>query len=71
MLHQFKFNSKLWQVCLDEPLPIVLNQLTLSSQLMMKFSRQLTLQVAIVVMDGVAIHCFMKIASAKSFKLKI
>lgn len=69
-MHQFQSNSKLWQLCLDEPLPIILNQLTLSSQLM-KFSKQLTHQVAIVVMDGVALHCFMIIASAKSFKLKI
>jgi len=39
-LHQFKSNSKLWQVYLDEATPHVLNKLTISSHLMMNFSWQ-------------------------------
>jgi hypothetical protein len=57
LIHQFESNLVQWQVYLDEPRPRVLNQLTLSSQLMMSFSGQVA-QDASVLMDSVASHCF-------------
>ena len=36
-LHQFKSNSKLWQVYLDEAMPHIFNKLTISSHMMMLF----------------------------------
>ena len=71
LVHQFESNSVQWHVYLDEPRPRVLNQLTLSSQLMMSFSGQVAHQDAYVLMDSAASHCFVSSGFAKTFGLKV
>jgi hypothetical protein len=71
LVHQFESNSMQWHVYLDEPRPHVLNQLTLSSQLMMSFSGQVAHQDASVLMDSAASHCFVSFGFAKTFGLKM
>ena len=71
MLHQFESQSKLWQVYLDEARPHVLNQLTLSSQLMMSFSRQVAHHDASVLMDSAASHCFVSYVFTNTFGLRV
>ena len=71
LVHQFESNSVQWHVYLDVSRSRVLNQLTLSSQLMMSFSGHVAHQDASVLMDSAASHCFVDFGFAKTFRLKV
>ena len=71
LLHQFESQSKLWQIYVDEAKPHVLNQLTLSSQLMMSFFGQIAHQDASVLMDSVTSHCFVSFDFANTFGSRV
>ena len=56
---------------MNEVMPHVLNQLTLSPKLMMNFSWKIMHQDAFVLMNGLASHCSVNYVFANTFRLKV
>ena len=67
LLDHFGSKSKLWQVYMDEAMPHIMNELTMSSQLTMNFSRQVVHHDAYVLINIVASRCFVSVAFANTF----